>query len=67
MAIALRGHRRRLSLPRPSTIDFQDQCPTKKGADQYEASEQAETDEGQFMCDGFHDIGCHQDLKAEQE
>jgi hypothetical protein len=47
----------RLSLPRPPTVDFQDQRPAKKGADQYEASEQTETDEGQFMCDGFHDIG----------
>jgi hypothetical protein len=62
-----RRHGRRLSLPRPPTVDFQDQRPAKKGADQYEASEQTETDEGHFMCDGFHDIGGNQDLEAKQK
>src|SRR5262249_21426599 len=53
-------------LPRPPAFYFKHQGPTEKGANQHEASEQAETRECQLQRDRLHDVGRHQDLEAEQ-
>src|SRR5215510_1792810 len=62
-----RRYGRWFSLPWPASFDFQHQGPAQKSTDQDEASEQAQAHEGQFMGDGFYDVGCNEHLEAEQQ
>jgi hypothetical protein len=61
------SRRRRFALPRPSTSDLKHKHPAEKGANQDQASEQAQAHEGQFARDRFDDVGGYHHFEAEQQ
>src|SRR6188474_1190264 len=67
MARELISRQRWLALPGPPALDFKRECPTEEGANQHEAREQAQAEEGELMCDRLDDIGRDKDFETQQQ
>ena len=56
-----------LALPGPAPLDLQRERPAEERANQHQASEQAQTEEGQLMRDRLYNVGRDKDFQAQQQ
>src|SRR3954452_7302707 len=56
-----------LALPGPAPLDLQRERPAEESANQHQAGEQTQAEEGQLMRDRLYDVGRDKDFQAQQQ